>query len=235
MSIFFKTKSFIFNFLFPSRCIICDNKKYIFNKKELCYACELGLIKQKDFVKKDLPEWINFKYSYKDKNIKKIEYNIKYFHNTKLANDIGKYCYNFLFSYILEKFDNLDQDYILVPVPISEKRMKERGYNQALEISKGINGKNIFEIIKRNKNTKKLFGLTESERNDILENAFTINEKEIERFFKKYCNKYNSVSEINVIIIDDITTTGSTFYNIKKVLIDYGFEPNKIYAFALAH
>lgn len=240
--IFVKFYKKIVQIFFPPKCVICKNENNIFNIKSLCHICEKNLKISKYFIKKDLPEWINYKYQFQDINVKKIEYNMKYFHNRDLCSQMGKYVYNFLYMTLLQRFEILDQFYILLPVPISKNRKKERGYNQAKVIAMGIDKYKVFEIIKRNINTKKLFNLNQEERSAIISEAFTIDEDEILKL-KRYLNKiflntnqieYN-IFDINIVIIDDITTTGATFYNIKKTLIKYGFHEDKIFAFALAH
>lgn len=223
---------YFLNLLFPPKCIICKNSKSLFNKKELCHICELSLTKQKSFYNNDLPDWIYYRYSYKDQNIKQIEYNIKYFHNKYLAREMGKYVYNFLYVALLEKFEILGEKYFFVPVPISHQRMSERGYNQAFEISLGINKNRTYQILKRITDTQKLFGLSEIERNNVLDQAFEIDKDLLADLL--YREKLD-IQDLHLIIVDDITTTGSTFYNIRKLLLSYGFKIENIYGFALAH
>jgi competence protein ComFC len=223
--------NFIIHLLFPNKCIICSNKSYFFNQKSICYICERNLKKPKDFIITDLPSWIYYKYSYKDKNVKKIEYSIKYFHNRDLCRVLGKYVYDFVYISILQKFEVLEQDYIIIPVPISKQRYKERGYNQAREIAIGLDKNKIFDLVVRDKNTQKLFGLDQDQRSQILKDVFKVDQNILDLLHKKFID----VDKLNVLIIDDITTTGATFYNIRNLLVESGFKQENIFAFALAH
>ncbi len=95
-------------------------------------------------------------------------------------------------------------------VPLGKNRLLERGYNQseiiAETISKIINIKLIDDIIYRKKETKALSSLnSKTERLNMIKNAFIVN------------HDYNDYSEkINLLIIDDVFTTGSTLNEISK-------------------
>lgn len=95
-------------------------------------------------------------------------------------------------------------------VPLGKNRLLERGYNQseiiAETISKIINIKLIDDIIYRKKETKALSSLnSKTERLNMIKNAFIVN------------YDYNDYSEkINLLIIDDVFTTGSTLNEISK-------------------
>ena len=94
-------------------------------------------------------------------------------------------------------------------VPLGKKRLLERGYNQskiiAETISKIINIKLIDDIIIRKKETKALSSLnSKTERINMIKDAFSVN---------RY---YNSQNKINLLIIDDVFTTGSTLNELSK-------------------
>ena len=94
-------------------------------------------------------------------------------------------------------------------VPLGKKRLLERGYNQseliAKTISKILNIKLIDDIIIRKKETKALSSLnSKTERINMIENAFEVN------------SNYNLKDKINLLIIDDVITTGSTLNEISK-------------------
>ena len=216
----------ILNILFPKICVLCKNNINTNNKEYLCVACENKLIKNHKINDNSLPEWIFYRYNYKDDKVKKIEYIIKYNHNKYLCHNIGAYCRKYIEAFILS--DN--ETYIFVPVPLHINRYKNRGYNQAEEIAKGINLCPIYNILKREKSTSKLFNKKLQERTAEIENAFSINEKEINRLKEKY-----NINQVNIILIDDIITTGNTIFQARKTLLNYGFDVNNIQAFCIAH
>lgn len=94
-------------------------------------------------------------------------------------------------------------------VPLGKNRFLERGYNQseiiAETISKILNIKLIDDIIFRQKETKALSSLnSKTERLNMIKNAFVIN------------TDYSDYNKINLLIIDDVLTTGSTLNEISK-------------------
>lgn len=117
---------------------------------------------------------------------------------------------------------------ILVPVPITNKRLRERGYNQAELIAKGLmqnDKEKIFELGK----------------NIIVKTKDTLPQARIKNRNKRLknvvgCfNVQNSslVKNRTVIVIDDVTTTGGTINEAIKVLKKAGAK--KVVGFAIAH
>ncbi|MDD2217364.1 MAG: ComF family protein [Eubacteriales bacterium] len=90
----------------------------------------------------------------------------------------------------------------VVPVPLSRKRKAKRGYNQAEIIAKEVARRMklpCIQALRRNKDTKPMSDLTISEREENLQNVFTISP----RFSKM-------IKGGSILLIDDIFTTGST-------------------------
>ena len=77
-------------------------------------------------------------------------------------------------------------------------------------------------MLVRNRETKPKFDLKILERYDNVKNAFSINEK--------YKNK--NLKDLNICLVDDVLTTGSTIIECAKVLRQAG--ASKIYAICLA-
>lgn len=128
-------------------------------------------------------------------------------------------------SYIVEimidklSIENINFDYILY-VPLHKKRERKRGFNQSKIIANQLGkelGIEVLDILERSKNTRRLFELDEKERKKELKNVFKIS-KDIENYRNK-----------NVLLIDDIFTTGSTVNEISKLLKLNGI--NEVYIF----
>lgn len=109
-----------------------------------------------------------------------------------------------------EKFFKILKSYdTIVPVPISSKRRKERGYNQceliAKEIAKEVcieyNNKSLYKI----KNIKEQSKLNKEERGKNIEGVYEIRET-------------NRLKNKKIILLDDIFTTGSTVNECCKML-----------------
>ena len=137
----------------------------------------------------------------------------------KLKYDGDRYIAKLLAKYIHKTF--LDWHItvdIIIPVPLHKNRLKLRGYNQSELIAKELSKLTTIEvrtdIIEKVKNTKPQTKLERKERQKNLKDAF----------------KYVSCDKIagkNILVLDDVVTTGSTVNEIAKVLKRH--RPNKIY------
>lgn len=89
---------------------------------------------------------------------------------------------------------------LVIPVPLSRKRFNERGYNQsaflAWPIALGIAADYSSKALTRNRDTRSQVGLNADERRDNVANAFIA--------------RPTLVSQKSILLIDDVTTTGST-------------------------
>ena len=134
---------------------------------------------------------------------KNLVHKLKYGNARYLADIIVKFMAK---KFKEENFKNID---LILPVPLSEKRKKERGYNQAEELSlrlaKIFNIQHSSNIILRERHTQTQTHLTKQERKQNLLNAFKVENKE-------------KIKDKNLLIIDDVITTGATFDEVAKVL-----------------
>jgi ComF family protein len=112
---------------------------------------------------------------------------------------------------------------LLVPVPLHTSRLRQRGFNQALELAKGIfHGLPIDnDLLVRHKKTPPQTGLDGERRRRNVEDAFYAT-----RRLKKPCFK--------VTIIDDIFTTGSTVNACAKALKKAGVGQVEVFTIARA-
>lgn len=190
-------------------CVSCKNQ---FKKlsKERCQNCNKELHRDTCI---DCKLWMKKGYIPKHLAIYRYEENMKeYFSRYKF---MGDYCLRKIFQQEikanLKSF--LKKGYILVPVPLSEERLEERGFNQVKGLLEGIPYKNIFE----KREIEKQSSRTREERLS-QDNSFSL-KKGIELPSK-------------IIIIDDIYTTGSTLYQMVKLLD--GLDVKEILTFSLA-
>lgn len=103
---------------------------------------------------------------------------------------------------------------IIISVPMYKKKKNQRGYNQSELIAKET-AKKVENIEYRNdilikiRNTAKQSSLNKEQRKENLKNAYVVNNNEY------ILNK-------NILIFDDIYTTGSTANECAKTLIEAG-------------
>jgi len=106
----------------------------------------------------------------------------------------------------------------LVPIPLNKKRSNWRGFNQTellgRMIASSFGWKFSSNLLLRKKFTKPQAGLGKKERRKNVKDAFAINPQ-----FAKIKN-----DNLEVVIFDDVFTTGSTLKEACKVLKRNGFK-----------
>lgn len=149
-------------------------------------------------------------------------FHFKYFDKRELYLPLGE----LLYIYFKEYYSKIDFDYI-IPIPLYQKRRKERGYNQAALLAKIIaqkSGLNLTEdLLLRQKKTPPLYDLNRSKREALMKGVFSLNKKYID------CQ----LTAENILLIDDIFTTGTTI-NEASFLLKKEAEINNIYTLTLA-
>jgi len=103
--------------------------------------------------------------------------------------------------------------FILIPVPLSKKRLKERGFNQTEEIGKELSKllkiPLISDCLIKVKETLPQVELSDEEREENIKDAFS-------------CQNQNKIQGRKILLIDDVYTTGSTMEECGRVLKDAG-------------
>ena len=118
---------------------------------------------------------------------------------------------------ILEEFDFKEVDFdnfdTVVPVPLHIKRLRERGFNQSLILARALAEKQDlrvdFSLLKRRKLTLTQTGLDKRDRERNIAGAFTAVSPE-------------KIRDKNLILVDDVYTTGATVNECAKTLVKAG-------------
>lgn len=220
----------LLNLFFPNfRCICCGEESEL-NSMGLCSKCQIGLKNdQKDFTHcATCPIFIPIadkhcincrglkEHSFKaalavfpyQGEIRKIIHDFKYRGAIKWAKPLGT-----LMGQAVGQDHRFRDIKMVIPVPLHESRQKIRGYNQsellAREIGRELGLPVEGDIINRAKNTPSQTGLDRKGRHDNLANAFEIR------------NSGNLQGE-NILLVDDIYTTGATVENCSRILKEGG-------------
>jgi len=108
----------------------------------------------------------------------------------------------FLGNLILEKItpDSVD---CIVPVPLSRQRLRERGYNQSVEIARHLGGRLEIDACAREGDAPPQTGLDRQARRRNVRGAFR-------------CRR--SFAGERVALVDDVMTTGATLDELARVL-----------------
>nr|WP_314657249.1 ComF family protein [uncultured Fusobacterium sp.] len=194
--------------LFDDTCSYCHSK--LDREGYICSKC-LEKFKKEAFLKnKD-----DFYYVYiYEKSIRQIISDYKLRNRKDLVRDLAFLIKKPIFQLIeREKID------IIIPVPISEEREIERGFNQIEYLLDCLDIK--YKKIERVKNTKHMYALKDNKKR----------EKNVEKAFKNNLNLENK----NVLIVDDIVTSGATINSICEELKKDNKNINiKIFSIAIA-
>ncbi len=123
----------------------------------------------------------------------------------------------------------IDQHYVMLPIPLSNARRRQRGYNQVenilAESARIVSGHTLeTRILVRKRDTLPQTTLSREARRNNVANAFGI--RDIQRAEKLVHGQH-------ILIVDDVTTTGATLKAAKAALLP--LSPTSITLLALAH
>ena len=117
--------------------------------------------------------------------------------------------------------DILTEKSLFVPIPVHWQRFLQRKYNQAEVLAKHVATHSGIElktdILRRPRKTFPLKEINRSARFAILENAFKI-----------YADKVQEMKEQNIVLIDDVMTSGATLNAAAKMLQRAGAGDNSV-------
>jgi len=231
----------VLNFLFPKTCIICGKT----NRNYICNICEKRLEKYKKFNIIDNQKLIMDKIGIQNINLKQKFYLVA---GQKIYWEKMLYCFEYksiirkfmlqykfsdkaylseFFSYEILKnkkvYEILKSYDIIVPVPMDKIKKLKRGYNQTELITNIISNAKVItsdnNILEKVKLTKTQSTLEKNERKNNVKNSYIV----------KCANK---VKNKNVVLFDDIYTTGATVNEISKKLKEAGAK--SVFVFVIA-
>lgn len=216
-------KETVFRFLFPPKCLICGK-----NNNFLCYDCySLIPLENRFQLNKNLPKTelksldkIYWATGYKNFIVKKIIQNYKYSpFSKKLAVVLSKMLFDFV---ALNELDFKEIDFI-VPIPSTSRRKRWRGFDHIEEIcrdfSEQINLPLLTENLVKIKDSEPQMNLSAEKRKENIQGAF-------------FCQNKEKMQGKNILLIDDVFTTGATLEESAKTLKNSGAK--KVYGLVIA-
>ncbi|NPA16503.1 ComF family protein [Persephonella sp.] len=216
----------LLNFLFPGECVICKEIFFHRGQNVICPGCLSQINKNPPEVCRGCgrkisacicrPErrYDDFKvFMGKNRYITEAIYWLKIKKYRKIAPEIGNRICKDLSEFIhTRKIDTVTF------IPLDRETYKERGFNHLEEILKSaVPGFLIKPVLKKTQKTRLQMELSAEERHTNLKGVFSLAE---------------NIREKNVLIFDDIITTGATMMEALKT-VKKG-RPSKIYGYVIA-
>ncbi len=193
--------------IYPRNCVACGNSLFK-HEEQVCNYCYINLPKSNYHLIKGNPlETVfygriplvfasSFYLFNKKGSVQKILHSIKYKGNKQLAVLMGNW-----FGKQLNDNEELKTADFLIPVPLHNKKFKQRGYNQSEEFAKGLTEalhiKTNTELLIRKDFTATQTKKNKYERWENVEDVFEI-------------TNTDALKNKHVVIIDDVITTGAT-------------------------
>ncbi len=204
-----KIKDWILDVLFPKTCLGCGREgTYI------CKACEI-FFSEVNMLEAGPRTDIMSIWEYEglmEKLILKIKYD-------GCHDIVGE-----LVEKAFEKIDlNLPADTCITYVPMYNKKERRRGFNQAELIAKKVGekvGQPVARLLEKVKDNRSQVGLGPKEREENVKGVFKMIEVRPQSIWQ------------NILLIDDVYTTGATMAECTKVLKRAGVK--NVYGFTLA-
>jgi len=218
----------ILDFISPRFCVSC-NVTLFTDQKFICEKCfsnistlqdhEINSEFDRKFNHNNLVDDYNSLFLFEEEGpLQDLIHNLKYNQKFKIGIFLG------------EKLGEGKKDIIagwnvdyIIPIPLYHLKRIERGYNQALYIAKGLSKTSKIKInescVKRVKNTLSQTKLSNEERKGNMLGAFKVKSSK-------------SIKGKNIIILDDVITTGTTVIELAKVLKKHG--ANKVFSLSVA-
>jgi len=205
----------ILDFVYPPFCSVCESRLQM-SEKLVCESCWTALPRLSDSsdehgfpgIERLISVW-----EYSDA-FQSIVHEMKFFRKKSLANRMAEEM-----SQLLASDPDMSHADYLIPVPLHRLRFRERGFNQSSLLTRYISEKigiPVNESLRRIRMTRSQSTLDSEARRHNVDGAFAVQGPE-------------QISRKNVILVDDVTTTGSTLCACAAALRNSG-AASKVFA-----
>lgn len=196
--------------VFPPVCACCG-ERLIDRLESICVECLHSRFELAPAGEEILPDSVLFrlslwsfdKYGY----LQNLLHKLKYDHCTGVGEQLGREAGRLISAlHVTES----KADWRILAVPLHKKRYRTRGYNQSMEIAKGVASTSGIELLEENvvtrvKHTKTQTGLNSGERASNISGAFEI-------------VRSSAIHHTKLVLVDDVFTTGATTFELAKTL-----------------
>ncbi len=198
----------LLDFISPRQCVVCDNRLSP-TERSLCSRCLLHLPRTTyQFTPTDNPMAQLFWklipiqraaaliYYEPRSEVARVVYQLKYGDRPDIGEDMGRLMASEM--QLAGFFDDID---LLLPVPLSPKRLRQRGYNQSEQLARGISDIThlpiVTKAVRRKHFRQSQTQLNRQQRQENVEDMFQLHDA-------------TPLRDRHVLLIDDICTTGAT-------------------------
>lgn len=220
----------IIDLLFPRFCPVCEGR-LMGEEEEICLSCLFSLPRTDTWnnpYENEMAKmfWVQIPiekscalFYYKSHSpSSNILYQLKYHNHPELGTYMGKLLAQE--GNRIHFFDDIDA---IIPIPLAPRRLRQRGYNQSLEIAKGISKETHLPIIK-DAAIRDVFQDSQTHKDRLGRFA---NVNEVFQLSTQYQPKQETGGSAfssplvgkHLLIIDDVCTTGATIINCCQALM----------------
>ncbi len=198
--------------IYPNLCLACENP-LVKGENQICTTCNFSFAEtdfhlndfstssdnqmlQKFYGKVPMKHALAYFHYKKSTRIQKVLHKLKYKEAKELGEMYGEEYGQLLYAQgFTNKFD------VLIPVPLHKNKLRKRGFNQAEMIANGL-AKSLqlpvdIKLLVRNVYTETQTKKSRVDRWKNVQEVFAVPDKSI-------------LKDKNVLIVDDVITTGST-------------------------
>ncbi|MCH7759092.1 ComF family protein [Patescibacteria group bacterium] len=216
-----RIKNFLLDLFLPIHCLDCGKEKTF-----ICPPClaKINFAGQKTLFPINPLDKILIALDYHQPMVKKAIHCIKYPPHAQIGlQDLSKLLIKFIKKLPGVTYTVAKDNFVLVPIPLTKHKLASRGFNQAELIAQELSQEfkwPLAKILKKTKDNQSQTKLTPKQRKINVKNVF-----KIKTGWKNKCPK-------NIILVDDIITTGATLKEAARILRQSGVK--KIWAMVLA-
>lgn len=221
----------LISLLFPRYCKVCK-RRLMHSEEHLCINCLLELPRThyeqnpNNLLMQHFIEWPEvvrataYFHYYKEGRYSNLIHHLKYYDHPEVGTYLGR-----LAATELKESQFFDGINLIIPVPLSLKRYRQRGYNQSDYIARGISEvTNIplrTDCITRTVDTETQTHKSQKERWKSTKDIFQVTNSE-------------ALKGKHILLIDDVSTTGATLHACTSSLLTLPGVRISIFALAKA-
>ncbi len=223
-----KSSADILELLYPSTCLACQNG-LLHGEEVLCLYCQYNLFlpfNDREVTDKGVLQRLWGKIP-----INKVYTLMKYKKGGAAQELIRRYKYDgytnigkYLGRIAAKTLDN-SSDYVVIPIPLHKSKLKKRGFNQAAVFAESLAHHSDqycrSDILVRQVRSQSQTSKTKFQRWENVDQVFT-------------CNDSKEIQNKNVLLVDDILTTGATLESASNVLMQAGVKSISIFTIAIS-